>query len=157
MKIRWRQWRWVNITLHNILTNSIIGMPGCWKWYQHTYSLHFKIKVTFGHKPCYGIQVTFGEIYLKFRQTNWNVARNNVNVVADEVPSQIIIYTCLTIDIWTWWRRLTSMWFHALRCHPPKMAGFKWNWRQKFSTLLWTPLAGRKVLSESYAMHTISC
>ena len=43
----------------------------------------------------------FGEISLKFRQTNWNVAGNNVNVVADELPSQIIVYTCLTIDIWT--------------------------------------------------------
>jgi hypothetical protein len=40
------------------------------------YSLRFKIKVT------------FGEISLKLRQTNWNVARNNVNVVADELPSR---------------------------------------------------------------------
>jgi hypothetical protein len=31
---------------------------------------------------------TFGEISLKLHQTNWNVARNNVNVVVDELPSQ---------------------------------------------------------------------
>jgi hypothetical protein len=31
---------------------------------------------------------TFGEISLKLRQMNWNVARNNVNVVASELPSQ---------------------------------------------------------------------
>jgi hypothetical protein len=55
----------------------------------------------FGHKLRYKIKVTFGEISLKLRQTNWNVAKNNVNVVADKLPSQIIVYTCLTIDIWT--------------------------------------------------------
>jgi hypothetical protein len=43
---------------------------------------------------CFKIKVTFGEISLKFRQTNWNVTKNNVNVVVDELPSQIIIYTC---------------------------------------------------------------
>jgi hypothetical protein len=41
----------------------------------------------------------FGEISLKLRQTNWNVGRNNINVVVDELPSQITVYTCLTIDI----------------------------------------------------------
>jgi hypothetical protein len=65
------------------------------------YSLCFKIKVMFGHKLHYKIKVMFGEISLKLRQTNWNVARNNVNVVDNELPSQITIYTCLTIDIWT--------------------------------------------------------
>jgi hypothetical protein len=65
------------------------------------YSLCFKIKVTFGHKLRYEIKVMFGEISLKLRQTNWNVARNNVNVVVDELPSQITHYTCSTIDIWT--------------------------------------------------------
>ena len=35
----------------------------------------------------YEIKVTFGEISLKLRQTNWNVAINNVNVVVDELPS----------------------------------------------------------------------
>ena len=39
----------------------------------------------------YEIKVTFGEISLKLRQTNWNAARNNVNVVVDELPSQIIV------------------------------------------------------------------
>ena len=62
------------------------------------YSLRFKIKVTFGHKLHCEIKVTFCK-------TNWNVANNNVNVVVDvfanEQPSQLIVYTCLTIDIWT--------------------------------------------------------
>ena len=65
------------------------------------YSLRFKINVTFGHKVCNEIKVTFGEISLKLSQTNWNVARNNVNVVADELASLLSVYTCLTIDIWT--------------------------------------------------------
>ena len=65
------------------------------------YSLRFKIKVI------------FGEISLKLRQTNWNVARNNVNVVADKLPNQIMGYSCLTIDIWTQRRRCTSTWFYV--------------------------------------------
>jgi hypothetical protein len=105
------------------------------------YSLCFKIKVTFGQNLRYEIKVTFGEISLKLRQTNWNVARNNVSVVVDKLPSQITISTCLTIDIWTRRCQHTSMHFYALWCHPPKMMGFQWNWHQKFSTLLWTPLA----------------
>jgi hypothetical protein len=55
----------------------------------------------FGHKLHYEIKVTCGEIFLKLRQTNWNVARINVNVVVDELPSQITYCTCLTTDIWT--------------------------------------------------------
>jgi hypothetical protein len=51
-------------------------------------SLCFKTKVTFGHNLRYETKGTFGEISLKLRQTNWNVARDNVNVVADELPSQ---------------------------------------------------------------------
>ena len=43
-----------------------------------SYSLCFKMKLTFGHKLRYKIKVTFGEISLKLRQTNWNVAINNV-------------------------------------------------------------------------------
>ena len=66
-----------------------------------SYSLRFKIKVTFGHKPHYEIKVTFGKISLKLCQMNWNVVRNNVNVTANELPSQITVYTCLPIDIWT--------------------------------------------------------
>ena len=62
-----------------------------------THSLRFKIKVTFGHKLHYEIKVTFGEISLKLRQTYWNVARNNVSVVVVvELPSQVVVYTCLT-------------------------------------------------------------
>ena len=72
------------------------------------YSLRFKLKVTFGHKLRYKIKVTFGDFSLKLCQTNWNVARNNVIVVVDELPSQIEIYTCLTIDNWTQWHRHTS-------------------------------------------------
>ena len=56
----------------------------------------------------YEIKVAFGEISLKFCQTNWNVAINNVNVVVDELPSQIKVYTCLTIDIWIRRHRRTS-------------------------------------------------
>jgi hypothetical protein len=38
----------------------------------------------------YETKGTFGEISLKLRQTNWNFAKNNVNVqlVVDELPSQ---------------------------------------------------------------------
>jgi hypothetical protein len=57
--------------------------------------------IMFGHKLRYDMKVMFGEISLKLRQTNWNVAINNVNVFANELLSQIEIYTCLTIDIWT--------------------------------------------------------
>ena len=64
------------------------------------YSLRFISKVTFGHNLRYETKDTFGEISLKLRQTNWNVTRDNVNVVADELPSQITFYTCLSIDIW---------------------------------------------------------
>jgi hypothetical protein len=65
------------------------------------YSLHFKIKVTFGLKLVrYEIKIMFGEISLKLRQTNLNVVKNNINVVVDELPSQITVYTCLTFDIW---------------------------------------------------------
>jgi hypothetical protein len=83
-----------------------------------------KIKVLFGHKLHSAIKVTFGEISLKLCQTNWNVARDNVNVVVDELPSQITVYTCLTIDIWIRRCRRTSTRFHAPRCHLPKMMGF---------------------------------
>jgi hypothetical protein len=79
----------------------------------------------FGQKLRYKIKVRFGEISLKLRHTNWNVVRNNESVVVDELPSQIIIYTCLTIDIWTRRRRRISTWFYALWCHPPKMMGFQ--------------------------------
>jgi hypothetical protein len=70
---------------------------------QIKYSLRFKIKVTFGHKLRYEIKVRFGEVSLKLRQTNWNAARNNVDIVVDEQPSSKAFYTCLTIGIWTRW------------------------------------------------------
>jgi hypothetical protein len=89
------------------------------------YSLRSKIKVTFGPKLHYERKYTFGEISLKLHQTYWNVARNNVKVVGDELPFQITIYTCLTIDIWTRRRWSTSMRFYALWYHPSKMAGFQ--------------------------------
>ena len=85
---------------------------------------------------------------------NWNVARNNATIVAYEIASQITVYT---IDIWTRRHQRTSTRFYALRCHLSKMAGFQYNWRQKFSTLLWTPLARWKALSESHAMHAVLC
>ena len=118
------------------------------------YSLHFKIIVMFGHKLLYEIKVTFSEISFKLRQTNWNVAINKVNVVVDKLPSQITVYIFFN----NWYLDLAaSMHINTVRCHPPKMVSFQWNWCQKFSTLLWTPLARRKALSESYATHTISC
>jgi hypothetical protein len=36
----------------------------------------------------YETRGTFGEISLKLHKTNWNVAKNNVNVAASELPSQ---------------------------------------------------------------------
>ena len=81
--------------------------------YTPLYSLHFKNKVKFGHKLCYEIKVTFGEVSLKLRQTNLNVAQNNVDVVIDEFSSQIAVYTCLTIDIWT---QATSMHIDVVLC-----------------------------------------
>jgi hypothetical protein len=53
------------------------------------YSLRFKIKVTLGHKLRYEIKVTFGEVSFKLYQTNWNVAKNNVTFVVDEVQNDI--------------------------------------------------------------------
>ena len=79
----------------------------------------------FGHKLHYEIKVTCGEICVKLRQTNWNVTRINVNVVVDELPSQIIDYTCLTIDIWTQRHQRTSTQFYELQCHLPKVADFQ--------------------------------
>jgi hypothetical protein len=78
----------------------------------------------FGHKLHYERKDAFREISLKLPQTNWNVVIINVNVVVDELPGQITVYTCLTIDMWTRWRRRTSTRFSALWCHPPKMASF---------------------------------
>jgi len=70
------------------------------------------------------MKVMFGEISRKLRQMNWNVAINNVNVVVDERPSQIAVYTCLIIDTWTRRCRCTSTQFYALQCHLPKLTGF---------------------------------
>jgi hypothetical protein len=54
----------------------------------------------FGHNLRYETKGMFGEISLKLCQTNWNVARINVNVVVDEPPSQSTNnYTYLIIDI----------------------------------------------------------
>jgi hypothetical protein len=79
----------------------------------------------FGHNLRYEIKVMFGAVPLKLRQMNYNVAKNNVNVVVDELPSRMMVYTCLTIDVWTRQRRHTSTRFYALRCHLPKLAGFQ--------------------------------
>ena len=98
----------------------------------------------------YEIKVAFGEISLKLCQTNWNVARNNEKVVIDELPSQIPVYTCLTIDIWTRRRRRTSTPFYVRDQSVSIVNGDE-------QVLLWTPLACWKVLSESYATHTFLC
>ena len=42
----------------------------------------------FGHNLRNETKGTFGEISLQLRQTNWNVAKNNVNVAPNELPSQ---------------------------------------------------------------------
>ena len=111
------------------------------------YYLELRNAITM-YSLCHGIKVTFGEISLKPCRTSWNVAKNNVKVVADDLPSQITIYTYLTTDIWTRWHWRTSTQFYALWCHPPKMVGFLWYWHQKLLTLLWTPLAHQEALSE---------
>jgi hypothetical protein len=150
-KLQLSQW-FTTVVSKSLLRETCI-LDGIQGFTLHTllgwYFLCFKRKVTFGHKLHYEIIVTFGEISLNLRQTNWNVVINNVNVVVDELPSQRTVYTCLIIDMWTRRRR---PW-----CHPSKMVCFQWNWRQKFSTLLWTPLACWKRLSESYATHASSC
>jgi hypothetical protein len=48
----------------------------------------------------------------------------NVSVVVGELPSQIPVYTCLTIDTWTRQHRHTSTRFYALWCYPPEMPDF---------------------------------
>jgi len=67
---------------------KVLLIKGTTQQYQKSYSLRFISKVTFGHNLRYETKDTFGEIPLKLRQMNWNVARNNVNVVDDELPSQ---------------------------------------------------------------------
>jgi hypothetical protein len=62
-------------------------LDGC-RYKIERYSLHFKTRVTFGHNLRYETKGKFGETSLKLRQTNWDVASNNVNVVAYELPSQ---------------------------------------------------------------------
>ena len=80
------------LQVHKVYTNDILRQRAQGNFPFAYYSLCFKIKVTFGHKLRYEIKVTFGEISLKLCQTNWNVAKNNVNVVVDELPSQITIH-----------------------------------------------------------------
>jgi hypothetical protein len=43
----------------------------------------------------YETKGTLGEISLKLRQTNWNVAINNVNVVADELQVNQVTITLI--------------------------------------------------------------
>jgi hypothetical protein len=94
----------VLITL--ILSDKVCGTRG--NCHLQSYSSISKYKLRLDE-----IKVTFGDISLKLRQTNWNVAKNNVNVVVDELSSPITIYTCLTIDVWTPRRRRTSTRFYV--------------------------------------------
>ena len=80
------------LQVHKVYTNDILRQRAQENFPLAYYSLNFKIKVTFGHKLRYEIKVTFGEISLKLHQTNQSVAKNNVNVVVDELPSQITIH-----------------------------------------------------------------
>ena len=116
-----------------------------------------KWKVTFGHKLRYEIKVTFGEIC----QMNWNVAQNNVK------------WCCCCC--WWWITKsnkslhLFNTWYldsmvlthiDIVLCASVPSAqndNFQWNWHQKFSTLLWTPLTRWKALSENCATHAFLC
>ena len=107
------------------------------------YSLRFKIKITFGHKLRYVINVQFGKISLKLRQTNWNVAKNDVNVVADELSTQIIIYT--------WYLDSTvSMHINAVygaSVPSAQIGGLPVKLASEVSILLWTPwLVGKRLV-----------
>ena len=93
-------------------------------------------------------------MFLKLSQTNWNVAKNNVNVVVGELQSQIIVYTCLIIDIWT---QRTSMRFYALSMPSAHIGGVPVNLVPKVFDFFMASLARRKALSESYATYKISC
>jgi hypothetical protein len=101
----WRQ-RTNSVTRSHVASNSSVvsQYDACTQKLEHGNNQLvlplFQNKNVFGLKLRYEIKVTIGEISLKLRQTNWNVARNNVNVVADKLPSQITFYTFLTIEIW---------------------------------------------------------
>jgi hypothetical protein len=107
-----------------VVLNSLIAVTIAQR-VESFYSLRSKMKVMFGPKLHYEIKGTFGEISLKLRPTYWNVARISVNVVDDELLSHTTVYTCSIIYIWTRRRRRTSTRSYALRCHPPKTAGFQ--------------------------------
>jgi hypothetical protein len=107
---------------------------------------------------CYEIKVTFGEISLKLRQKNWNVARNNVNIVADELPSQIRVYTCFINNGYL--DSMTSMHIHTVLCTsvPSAQNGrLPMKLAPKVFNLTMDTLARRKALSQSYAMNAILC
>jgi hypothetical protein len=77
-----------NALVDNILFESKHEKSRQFVFKVNKYSLRFKTKVMFGHNLRSETKGTFGEISLKLRQTNRNVAINDVNVVADELPIQ---------------------------------------------------------------------
>ena len=97
----------------------------------------------------------FGEIFLKIRQTNWNVAINNVNVV-DEQPNQIKFILLKQLRF-----GLDGVDAHQrgfMLFVPSTQNGrLPVTLTSKKFTLLRTPLDHRKALSENYAMHIVSC
>jgi hypothetical protein len=82
-------------------------------WREKTILPPFQNKSYFWTQTALRNKVTFGEISLKLCETYWNVATINVNVVVDELPSQITIYTCSMTDIWTPRCRHTSTRFYV--------------------------------------------
>ena len=60
-----------------------------------------KLHLDIQNKLRYKTKATIGKMFFKLRQMIWNVGINYVNIVVDELSSQIRVYTCLTIDIWT--------------------------------------------------------
>ena len=135
-----------------------LGPSLCIEFHLSYYSFHFKIKVVFGHKPRCKPKVTFGEISLKLCQTKWNVARNQCKCCwwwTIESNNSLNLFNDWYLD------STASTHINAVLCALVPSAR-KWrasieNWRQKFLTLLWTPLARQKALNESYAMHAILC
>jgi hypothetical protein len=77
------------IVQHNEKINNVNMISGYAEGMKiMSYSLHFKMKVTFGHKLRYDIKIMFGEISLKLCRTSWNVAKKNVNVVVDDLRTK---------------------------------------------------------------------
>ena len=98
----------------------------------------------------------FGEFFLKLRQTNWNVAINNLNDVVDELPSQNNLHLFNN-----WYLESTALThINTVLCVLVPFAqngGFSVKLALKIFDFTTNTLAYRKALSESYATYAISC